>query len=764
MMKKALLSLLLAFVCLPSVFAQTNPGLTVNVDTVVSCQDYIWPYNNQTYTHDTVDMYLSGDTAFMLIFTRMQSYVDTAVAINLVGECSASLNGHVWTTPGNFLDTLTTVGGCDSVVKVHVELANADTMKSVMACGSYNAPWGGVYTESRLIDTVIVKAGCTYHPVIDLTVNPVYPDITIDTVAGCTFQWGSVTITDTALHTYNLKTVGGQCDSIVNIRVTAFNGQQYDTVSRMVCDFYKPAWSDTLRTSGLYSHDTLYGTYYVNSTTTQPCTHHETLDLTVVTSKSDTAGLTPTAVEAGCSYLWGGQTITDTLVHFHKFTSVIGGCDSMAAIQVSFTGMKYDTTYAKYCGDTYNWKNSCPTLPLPGNAAAYAFSRDTVYSVNVTDTTNGCTTVYVLNLEFYTKSDTVTDYYCGNAYEYTYKALRLRTTDSVWVWQNATTSFTASGYYQVAENGDTLFSTALGTNCKTYRTLNLTLRVPDQRFRADSIDTAACEEFVFRIDRQYGRRVTVRTDCDSDFVHQQHVQVEGENCYDSIVHVTLVINHNTFIERTATECDSYVWSEFDGNTYTATGVYRDTLSERTSEGCLQIGRLTLTIHNTPVVNIIGNWILQPGDNTVLKAEVENGSDAIRTYRWYVNNNMQSSSDSLELNNVTSNTDVRLEATSIHNCTATNWLTVTANVGIDETADALQVNVYPNPASRYLNIESEAPMSDVAVYNAVGQQVILHQADGTSARLDLGSLATGTYTLRINGADGSQTIRKFIVNK
>ncbi len=764
MMKKALLSLLLAFVCLPTVFAQANPGLEVKMDTVASCHDYTWPRNNQTYTHDTVVMYLAGDTAYVLNFTKMDVAIDTTHAVELTGECSASLNGKVWTSMGTFLDTLTTVSGCDSIIKVHVVLASIDTVKTIAACGSYNAPWGDVYTESRIIDTTIAKTGCTYHTVINLTVNPEYPNIQIDTVAGCYFQWGTTTITDTAQHTFNLKTVAGQCDSIVKIHVTAFNGNQYDTTSMVACDSYKPTWSPRIYTSGLYNHDTVYGTYYVNDNQTMPCTHHETLDLTIVNSVSDTTNLTPIAVEAGCSYTWAGQTITDTNVHYHLFTSVIGSCDSMVAIQVNFTGTKYDTTYATFCGDTYNWKTSCPSLPLPGVATDYAFHRDTIVSVSVADTVNNCTTVYVLNLEFYTKSDTISPYHCGNSYDYTYKALRLRTTDSTWVWQNATTSFTTSGYHSVAENGDTLFSIALGTNCKTYRTLNLTLQTPEVRLRADSIDTAACEEFVFRIDRQYGRKITLRADCDSDFVHEQHIDVPGEYCYDSVVHVHLVINHNSFIERTASECDSYVWSEFDGNTHTASGVYRDTLSERTSEGCLQIGRLTLTIHKTPIVNIVGEWMLHPGDTTTLKAELEEGSDAINSYKWYVNNSMQSTTDSLVLENVMTNTDVRLEAKSIHNCVATNWLTVTANLGIDENADALQVNVYPNPASRFLNIESAERLGEVVVYNAVGQMVVSQMVAGNSVSLNLGSLPTGTYTLRVNGADGSQTTRKFIVNK
>ena len=107
--------------------------------------------------------------------------------------------------------------------------------------------------------------------------------------------------------------------------------------------------------------------------------------------------------------------------------------------------------------------------------------------------------------------------------------------------------------------------------------------------------------------------------------------------------------------------------------------------------------------------------------------------------------------------------MRLDVVSTKNCPATSWITVTATLGIDDI-NALQANLYPNPTSRFLNIESPETISLVEVFNTVGQQVILCQANSNSLQLDLGSLATGSYTLRILGENGQQTTRRFIVNK
>lgn len=766
MMKKALLSLLLAFVCLPTVFAQGTVGYALKIDSASSCTSYTWPRNNQQYTNDTVVTYVTSDTTFVLYFTKMDSYVDTANAIALTGDCSVNWNGKVWNEMGSFLDTLTAVSGCDSVVKISVSLASIDSVKNVTVCGSYTAPWGATYTESRVIDTTITTSECTYHNIITLTVNPQYTNLpVVEVTAGCSYKWGNLILTDTNIHTISYKTAVGNCDSVMRLRVSAFTGQQYDTVPVVACDAYKPNWRDSIFSSGIYVHDSIYGTYLAAGGT-QPCTHHDAIDVTIVASVSD-SNVAPTLITAGCSYRWNNETITDTNVHHHLYTSVIGGCDSMAAIKVSFTNNEYDTTFAQHCGDVYNWKTSCPSLPLPGAATLYRYYNDTTVTVTIADTVSGCTSNYTLVLNFFTKSDTVDQYYCGNSYNYTFK--RYNTTTGQ--WQNTTTTFTTGGYHSVSAEGDTLFAIAGGTNCKTYRTLNLNLNLPEQRYRADDIDTAVCEKFRFKADQRYGRWLTLEPASnqsgvvvfDTTMSHEEHHSSNTARCYDSLVHVHVVINRNSFIERTATQCDSYVWEEFDGKTYTESGTYRDTLDEHTAEGCLQIGRLRLTINKTPVINVIGEWTLEPGQSTVLKAVPSEESDPISSYKWYIGSTVRSTTDSLVLENVTSNTDIRLESKSNKNCTATNWITVTATVGIDEV-ETLQVNIYPNPASRYLNIESAEAMADVVLFNAVGQQVVSRQINGNEVQLDLGNLATGTYTLRVNGADGSLTTHKIIVNK
>ena len=70
-------------------------------------------------------------------------------------------NGNVYTTSGIYVDTLTTISGCDSVVTLDLTINNTlYSTDSAISCDSYN--WNGnVYTTSGIyIDTLTTISGC----------------------------------------------------------------------------------------------------------------------------------------------------------------------------------------------------------------------------------------------------------------------------------------------------------------------------------------------------------------------------------------------------------------------------------------------------------------------------------------------------------------------------------------------------------------------------------------------------------------------------
>lgn len=69
--------------------------------------------------------------------------------------------------------------------------------------------------------------------------------------------------------------------------------------------------------------------------------------------------------------------------------------------------------------------------------------------------------------------------------------------------------------------------------------------------------------------------------------------------------------------------------------------------------------------------------------------------------------------------------------------------------------------YPNPAQDYLNLRSASTIDQVIIYNLLGQQLHMAKPEARQAQIDLQSLATGSYIMKviINGNEKSFKILK-----
>ena len=287
----------------------------------------------------------------------------------------------------------------------------------------------------------------------------------------------------------------------------------------------------------------------------------------------------------------------------------------------------------------------------------------------------------------------------------------------------------------------------------------LTIYDVQQLVRDQDVDTSVCDVYNFTFG---GINRSIDYDVDTTLIRSRRTV---RNCYDSIGHFKVTIKHKSYEDYNITTCDSYYWS-FTGETYTSTTTKVKTLdSIQNAQGCDSIGRLNLTINYTPVVSIVGNWHLNPDSTNIAELSADDDPADHNTYKWFKNNeaNPFSTQKTVEVT-VSDNTDIHLETTSNKGCTANNWITITYHVGIDQVEN-LNVNLYPNPASRFLNVESAEGLSQVVIYNAIGQQVVVRRDINANAlQLDLGNLAIGTYTMQIRSLNGEQATRKFIVNK
>lgn len=754
-MKKVLFSLLLAFVCLPVAIAQTKDAPVFHRIDKTVCGSFTWNITGETYTADTAVMRIQGDTAYALFLTMAEPTYDTVDTVFLSGPCSVTFRDSVFTVAGTFDAVMPTASGCDSVVRLDITLAGIDsTNQTLTVCDSMMAPWGEMlYASLNTVKDTTVD-GCARHDVLNLTVNHAYHGDTLEVTAECSYTWNGQTITDTLVHNKVFTTVGG-CDSTQSVRVTNFSHliEVYDTIA--ACDSYN-TWDTTFTTSGNYVNSV------VNSANN--CTTTTYLNLTINPVYTDTADVTVRDVNAGCYYTFNGQNYTDTnVVHYGMLTSA-AGCDSLAAIRIiSHDTNQFDTVYLEYCGYRYPW----------GNSEHYGWTRYIVNpsdpnhtSLDVSDDIVSDDTTYYLasarctfhrhiDIKFvHMYDDTIRRTGCEKV-EYSFTARNGGLTNDV-------ATFTENGVYTTDTNGVELYSRHFQTYCVTHHTISVNIMPVEQR-PSDTIVINTCDRYTFKMNARDADSITFTADTLYTRIRNYRSLTQ---CYDTIIPLDVTIRKSSFIDNNVIVCDSYLWP-VDSNTYTHNIIINDTLRDTTNAvGCDSIGRLHLTVQKSPEVSIEGNWILEPGQTAVLNAVCTMPGV---TYDWYKNDVLVSNNHTATLTvepNGNENVDIRLSTTKVYSqitCVTNNWITVTTNVGIDDV-DAMVVNIYPNPTSRILNLQSAEGLQEVTVYNMIGQQVLTQKGNGERMQLDLGDLANGSYTLSITSANGNQTTRKINVTK
>lgn len=68
------------------------------------------------------------------------------------------------------------------------------------------------------------------------------------------------------------------------------------------------------------------------------------------------------------------------------------------------------------------------------------------------------------------------------------------------------------------------------------------------------------------------------------------------------------------------------------------------------------------------------------------------------------------------------------------------------------------NVYPNPVRDVLNISYDKDITQVAVYNLVGQEVLSKTASAAISSIDMSSLSSGIYMVKLTSGSQSRTVK------
>jgi hypothetical protein len=204
-------------------------GSTVSVS---NCTNYTWPANGQTYGvtgqyTDTLTTTAGCDSIVTLNLTITPLAPVTITASNCMSYLWPQ-TGITYTASGLYADTLQTVGGCDSIVKLNLTIKMpSSAIVNVNTCTSYL--WlmnNATYTSSgTYFDTIPNSVGCDSVVQLNLTLNPALP-ITAVTFNACSasYVWpqNSQTYTTAGVYYDTMTSVGG-CDSIIKLTLTLFN-------------------------------------------------------------------------------------------------------------------------------------------------------------------------------------------------------------------------------------------------------------------------------------------------------------------------------------------------------------------------------------------------------------------------------------------------------------------------------------------------------------------------------------------------------------
>lgn len=227
---------------------------------------------------------------------------------------------------GTYTETFQTIHGCDSLVTLQLTVNPAyQELKEVNICEGESYDFNGeTYSESgEYLHTLTSVHGCDSLINLKLTVNPIdHQTINASICEGSTYEYNGESYTENGQYEHTFSTVHG-CDSLVTLMLTV-NPKYEETESVTICS------SELPYAFGMQSLEAA-GQYIETFVSANGCDSVVTLTLNVNPEFSQSEEAT---ICEGESYEFGGQTYTETGDYEHTF-SAVNGCDSLVTLSLT---------------------------------------------------------------------------------------------------------------------------------------------------------------------------------------------------------------------------------------------------------------------------------------------------------------------------------------------------------------------------------------------------------------------------------------------
>ncbi|MGV3630979.1 MAG: T9SS type A sorting domain-containing protein [Bacteroidota bacterium] len=341
-----------------------HSDLVLNGGTVAGAESYYWTgpsgflqAGNDLLRTDA-DVSMNGTYTFYALRSGGTSCDTSMATINVdvkpvfssnnpqticLGDAYA-INGNSYVLDGAYIDTLTAVNGCDSIVTTQLTVIQpVFTINPQTICEgeAYSFNGNSYSVAATYHDTLQAIGGCDSIIVTQLTVNPVYtvnnPQAICD---GESYTVGGNSYTIAGTYTDLLQTVNG-CDSTV-ITQLSVSPVYAATNPQTICQGESYAINGNIYTAA--------GTYVDILQSAAGCDSTVTTELTVLPSF---AGSNPQVICEGESYSINGNVYTVAGSYADVFQAV-NGCDSIVTTQLTVNPVYSITNPQTICqGDSY---------------------------------------------------------------------------------------------------------------------------------------------------------------------------------------------------------------------------------------------------------------------------------------------------------------------------------------------------------------------------------------------------------------------------
>ncbi|MEY4875179.1 MAG: hypothetical protein RL708_328 [Bacteroidota bacterium] len=225
----------------------SNPINTILTSNSCIGSVYNFGHNNITISGNYVDSLTSMDGCDSIVslgITFFPPPVLYSYSVNLCSGTPYTFNNQVLTTSGNYLDTLVSFAGCDSLVQLKLKYSGSQVSvyyTSTLCYGQYQIFYGDtIRATGTYFDTLTSTMGCDSITALNVVVlNPIPPGTTYDTICfGGSFQFNSNLITAAGTYIDTIPAFGNSCDSVVTlylfVRPAILFSDIYDTTCKDV--------------------------------------------------------------------------------------------------------------------------------------------------------------------------------------------------------------------------------------------------------------------------------------------------------------------------------------------------------------------------------------------------------------------------------------------------------------------------------------------------------------------------------------------------